>query len=74
MCFAFLAAAYWMADSQKSSQSALVQSLQESNKAANAERQEIIRVLLTTQAEISANMARMAKSIERIEARVEKKD
>jgi len=74
MCLAFLGAAAWMANSQKQSQSALVESLQEANKASNAERQEIIKVLLTTQVEISNNMARMSRSIERIEARQDKKD
>lgn len=74
MCFAFLGASYWMANSQKESQKALVQSLQDANKASNEERQAIIKVLLTTQADISSNMARMAHSIDRIEGRLDKKD
>lgn len=74
VCFLLIGAFAFMGNSQRDSTNALIQSQQDQQKAAAEERRELTKMLMNTQSEISANMARMSRSLERLEAQLVKKE
>lgn len=71
ICFLLMGSFWWMGNSQRESTGALIGNMQDQQKVQNEERKQIMSVLLTTQNEISGNMARMARSIERLEMKLD---
>jgi hypothetical protein len=73
ICFLLIGSFWWMGNSQRESTGALIGNMQDQQKVQNEERKQIMTVLLTTQNEISSNMNKLARSIERLESRIDKK-
>ncbi len=74
ICFLVVGSFAWMGNSQRESTNALVGMMEAQQRASNEERKELTKVILNTQAEISANMARLARSFERLEQKLDRKD
>ncbi len=73
ICFLFIGSFVWLANAQRTSTNALIEHMQRQQESSNGERRQLTTILLNTQAEISANLARMARSVERLEAKIDGK-
>lgn len=71
LCFAFLGSAAWMANSQEKSQAAVLQMMRDEAQ----DRRDVMKMLMTTQAQMAGDLSRLARTMERLEAKLDgKKD
>lgn len=73
VCFLLIGTIVWMGNSQRESQSAVIKMMTDSQAASREDSKALTSGLMKTQVEISTNLARMARSMERVEAKLDAK-